>query len=673
MVVCFVGFQGIVPQSWEAAAASVPEDVRGSGAFASADARPTGIVGSSLLLPLDRSDALDPFDPAGPRVSGDAAADGGRAAGMAARPEVGALFAPLEGLVPTSAFGLRTSPITGEAGEFHTGQDYSAPCGTPVYAADAGTVRAVGWHLWGGGNRVEVDHGNGLITSYNHLQGISVAQGDTVNGGEAIAEIGTSGSSTGCHLHFETILNGEHVDPLRWKLVPSQHTARKGELKDFTPGGIAAADIPSWAQSSTRSDLPAPSWGDLPSASGFSGSADASADEHDDEPATREGAAGQESPRGDGPSVPDTVGRPHVPETPAAPQTPKVPATVQPDRQKPTTPDAGITGGTTGTTGSTNGGATGGATGGTTTGGSPGSTPTDPTKGTTAGGTTGGSPGSTPTDPTKGTTTGGTTGGTGSTPTDPTKGTTGGTGSTPTDPTKGTTGGTGSTPTDPTKGTTGGTGSTPTDPTKGTTAGGTTGGTTGTMGGTTGSTPAEPAKETTPPGSTPADTPPGQTPPAPPADVPSGEAPSAPPVDADPAAPTPDPAPKPSCDTDPSEPEPDGSTPDVPGDGAAAKPGTEPAPGAEPVRVADAASAPAGLPADAAVEPAPGTEPAPGETDPADPACEDPETPTTPETTPEPAPVDTAPAMPAGPAVPAVPASPVQPTEEIAAPAGGQG
>ena len=141
------------------------------------------------------------------------------------RPGPGSLMSPLEALSPSSPFGERINPITGEAGEFHYGLDFGAPCGTPVHAADAGTVRAVGWHPWGGGNRVEIDHGNGLITTYNHLEGISVKAGDTVAVSQVVAAVGTTGSSTGCHLHFETILNGEHVDPLRWKLIASQHTS----------------------------------------------------------------------------------------------------------------------------------------------------------------------------------------------------------------------------------------------------------------------------------------------------------------------------------------------------------------------------------------------------------------------------------------------------------------
>ncbi|AUZ36478.1 peptidase M23 [Arthrobacter sp. PGP41] len=128
-------------------------------------------------------------------------------------------MAPLKLLIPTSPFGFRVSPLSGLAGDFHLGQDYSAPCGTPVYAADSGVVRAAGWHPWGGGNRVEIDHGNGLITTYNHLESIAVRSGDSVRVGQAIARVGTTGWSTGCHLHFETILNGRHTSPLQWRLM----------------------------------------------------------------------------------------------------------------------------------------------------------------------------------------------------------------------------------------------------------------------------------------------------------------------------------------------------------------------------------------------------------------------------------------------------------------------
>ena len=157
-------------------------------------------------------------------------------------------MAPLEVLVPTSHFGLRTSPITGSAGEFHWGQDFAAACGTRVFAADAGVVRAVGWHPWGGGNRVEIDHGNGLITTYNHLEGIGVKKGQSVQVGELIAKVGTTGSSTGCHLHFETILNGKHTDPDNWTLLRLRHSGPVANIKmtDYRKPGTAT-ETPSWA------------------------------------------------------------------------------------------------------------------------------------------------------------------------------------------------------------------------------------------------------------------------------------------------------------------------------------------------------------------------------------------------------------------------------------------
>ena len=166
------------------------------------------------------------------------------------RPGKGKLYAPLEHLVPTSPFGLRIDPLSGKPGEFHWGQDFAAACGTRVYAADAGVVRAVGWHLWGGGNRVEIDHGNGLITTYNHLQGIGVKKGQSVKVGQVIAKVGTTGSSTGCHLHFETIVNGVHTDPAEWTLIPIRQSDPLDNIPmvSYAPGsGTTGAEAPVWA------------------------------------------------------------------------------------------------------------------------------------------------------------------------------------------------------------------------------------------------------------------------------------------------------------------------------------------------------------------------------------------------------------------------------------------
>lgn len=124
------------------------------------------------------------------------------------------LGAPLAYLKPTSDFGYRTSPITGAASEFHSGQDYAAACGTPVKSSADGKVVQAGWHPYGGGNRVTVKHDDGLKTTYNHMSSIKVSDGESVKAGESVGNIGSTGASTGCHLHFEVVKGGQTVDPL---------------------------------------------------------------------------------------------------------------------------------------------------------------------------------------------------------------------------------------------------------------------------------------------------------------------------------------------------------------------------------------------------------------------------------------------------------------------------
>ncbi|HKU34737.1 MAG TPA: peptidoglycan DD-metalloendopeptidase family protein [Paenarthrobacter sp.] len=180
-------------------------------------------------------------------------ADGSGALNVAsaglARPPAGYLYAPLEVLNPSSPYGYRYSPLTGLPGEFHWGQDYAAACGTRVYAADSGVVKAVGWHIWGGGNRVEIEHGNGLVTTYNHLQAIGVTQGQSVRVGQVIAEVGTTGWSTGCHLHFETIVNGLHTNPNQWQLLPTKQVdpLQPITMVNYQPGVGTGSSSPQWA------------------------------------------------------------------------------------------------------------------------------------------------------------------------------------------------------------------------------------------------------------------------------------------------------------------------------------------------------------------------------------------------------------------------------------------
>lgn len=128
----------------------------------------------------------------------------------------GTLSDPLDQVRRTSAFGYRTSPITGDPAEFHSGQDFGAPCGMGVKASAEGVVTYARWHPHGGGNRVEVTHGDGLVTTYNHMESSGVKLGQKLARGEALGKVGSTGASTGCHLHFEVVLNGKHVDPLAW-------------------------------------------------------------------------------------------------------------------------------------------------------------------------------------------------------------------------------------------------------------------------------------------------------------------------------------------------------------------------------------------------------------------------------------------------------------------------
>ncbi|GAB3270211.1 M23 family metallopeptidase [Arthrobacter pigmenti] len=125
------------------------------------------------------------------------------------------LSAPLEKLEPTSPFGPRISPITGAPSEFHSGQDYAGTCGTPVKSSADGKITKAGWHPYGGGQRVTVSHGDGLKTTYNHMSSMGVSVGDTVDEGDRIGLVGSTGASTGCHLHFEVVVNGEKVNPLK--------------------------------------------------------------------------------------------------------------------------------------------------------------------------------------------------------------------------------------------------------------------------------------------------------------------------------------------------------------------------------------------------------------------------------------------------------------------------
>ncbi len=113
----------------------------------------------------------------------------------------------------SSGYGWRVHPTLGTR-KLHDGVDFAAACGTPARAAQAGTVIAVEYNS-SSGNRVKVDHGNGVVTGYYHLSEFSTAVGDHVAKGQTVGLVGSTGRSTGCHLHFAKMdTEGAYSDPM---------------------------------------------------------------------------------------------------------------------------------------------------------------------------------------------------------------------------------------------------------------------------------------------------------------------------------------------------------------------------------------------------------------------------------------------------------------------------
>jgi len=123
----------------------------------------------------------------------------------------GCEFRPVPGPI-VSGFGARENPIGGGSG-FHTGVDIAAPMGTPIRACKAGKVVIASWQ-GGYGNAVVLDHGGGMGTLYGHQSSMAVSVGQTVASGQVIGYVGSTGNSTGPHLHFEVRLGGTPVDPV---------------------------------------------------------------------------------------------------------------------------------------------------------------------------------------------------------------------------------------------------------------------------------------------------------------------------------------------------------------------------------------------------------------------------------------------------------------------------
>lgn len=125
----------------------------------------------------------------------------------------GVMSWPCNGVI-TSPYGYRVHPIFGTT-IYHSGMDIGVDYGTPIHAADSGTVIYSGW-ISGYGNAVIIDHGGGVQTLYGHNQSLNVSEGESVSKGSVIAYAGSTGNSTGPHCHFEVRVNGEPADPMAY-------------------------------------------------------------------------------------------------------------------------------------------------------------------------------------------------------------------------------------------------------------------------------------------------------------------------------------------------------------------------------------------------------------------------------------------------------------------------
>jgi murein DD-endopeptidase MepM/ murein hydrolase activator NlpD len=147
--------------------------------------------------------------------------------------------APVANVSVGSGFGWRIDPISGHSA-LHTGLDFQASPGTPIQAAAGGVVVTQETHP-AYGNMIEVDHGKGLITRYAHASKVIVKKGDLIKRGQKIAEVGTTGRSTGPHLHFEVLVQGVLQDPQKFLKVGHASPAQQLALAPVQKIAVAEA------------------------------------------------------------------------------------------------------------------------------------------------------------------------------------------------------------------------------------------------------------------------------------------------------------------------------------------------------------------------------------------------------------------------------------------------
>ena len=154
-------------------------------------------------------------------------------------PSVPPLLPDHKKVLLSSGFGLREDPVFG-GGEAHGGQDLATASGTPVYATGDGVVTLAEFKTNGYGNQVVIDHGYGYETRYAHLSVMTVVAGMSVKRGEQIGNVGTTGKSTGPHLHYEVVYRGNRVDPMNYmdfNMPLDEYRSMTGTRREESPKG----------------------------------------------------------------------------------------------------------------------------------------------------------------------------------------------------------------------------------------------------------------------------------------------------------------------------------------------------------------------------------------------------------------------------------------------------
>ena len=144
----------------------------------------------------------------------------------------------------TSGFGVRSDPFHAGAA-MHPGIDLAGSYGTPIYATADGTVLRAGWNSGGYGNLVEIDHGRGITTRYGHMSAILVRPGDHITRGQQVGRMGSTGRSTGNHLHYEVRIDGRAVNPIPFMkstdyVLAMQRRANAVPMESLAIGGPQA-------------------------------------------------------------------------------------------------------------------------------------------------------------------------------------------------------------------------------------------------------------------------------------------------------------------------------------------------------------------------------------------------------------------------------------------------